>query len=109
MGTKLSPLMSPLILRGKKLQPKDQLDEIRLKHIPSQYPKQFQAICNLRALSDRKDMLDHLKLRLADIVTVYRRRYSTPEYFTNIKECIELAQTAKNNLLKVSAHLHVLD
>jgi hypothetical protein len=105
MGTKLSPL----ILRGKKLQPKDQVDEIRLKLIPSQYPKQFQAVRNLRALSERKDMLDHLKLRLADIVTVYRRRYSAPKYFTNIKECIELAKTANNTLLKVSAHLHVLD
>jgi hypothetical protein len=48
-------------------------------------------------------------LRLADIVTVYRRRHSAPKYFTNIKECIELAQTAKNTLLNVSAHLHVLD
>ena len=105
MATKLPPF----ILRGKKLQPKDQVDEIRLKHIPSQYPKQFQAICNLRALSEREDMLDHLKLRLADIVTVHRRRYSTPEYFTNIKECIELAKTAHNTLLKVSALLLVLD
>jgi hypothetical protein len=105
MGTKLSPF----ILRGKKLQPKDQVDEIRLKDIPSQYPKQFQAICNLRALSERKDMLDHLKLRLDEIVTVHRRRYSTPEYFTNIKECIELAKTANNTLLEVFAHLLVLD
>jgi hypothetical protein len=105
MGTKLPPF----ILRGKKLQPKDQVDQTRLKYIPSHYPQQFHAIRKLRALSDRTDMLDHLKLRLADIVTVYRRRYSTPKYFTNIKECIELAQTAKNNLLKVSAHLHVLD
>ena len=101
--------LSPFILRGKKLQPKDQMDEIRLKHIPSQYPKQFQAICNLRALSERKDMLDHLKLRLDEIVTVHRRRYSTPEYFTNIKECIKLAKTANNTLLEVFAHLLVLD
>jgi hypothetical protein len=105
MGTKLPPF----ILLGKKLQPKDQVDQIRLKHIPSHYPQQFHAISNLRALSERKDMLDHLKLRLADIVTVYRRRYSTPKYFTNVKECIEFAQTAKTNLLKVFERLLVLD
>jgi hypothetical protein len=91
------------------LQPKDEVDEIRLKRISSQYPKQFQAICNLRALSERDDMLDHLKLRLAEIVTVHCRRYCTPKYFTNIRECIELSQTANNNLLKVSAHLLILD
>jgi hypothetical protein len=54
-------------------------------------------------------MLDHIKLRLDEIVTVYRRRHSEPEYLTNIKECIELAQTANNTLQRIFAHLVALD
>jgi hypothetical protein len=51
------------------------------------YPREFDAICKLRSLGQRQDMLDHLKLELEEIVTKYRRRYADANYFRHIEEC----------------------
>src|ERR1700730_11424315 len=59
---------------------------------------------------ERKDLLDYLKLELADIVTVYKRRLSDKGlYFTNIDECIRFANTAASDLQSIVDRLAKLD
>jgi hypothetical protein len=59
---------------------------------------------------ERKDLLDYLKLELADIVTVYKRRLSDKGlYFTNIDECIRLANTSASDLRSIVDRLAKLD
>jgi hypothetical protein len=92
-----------------KGQAEDLVDQIRLNRIPSLYPKEFEAICKLRSLRERQDMLDHLKLELEQIVIQYRRRYSDAHYFTRIEECVRFTNSAAANLANVVDRLGKLD
>jgi hypothetical protein len=100
--------------REQKDEPDDEIEQIRLNLIPSTYPKEFKAICNLRSLRKKQDTLDqdtldHLKLALEEIVSRYRRRFSDEGYFTRIGECIRFATTAADNIQEVSDLLAKLD
>src|ERR1700730_1011195 len=106
---------------SNQIEQPDLVEQARLERIPSRYPQEFEAICNLRTFKKqdqredgqddnkerrkddeevkRKDLLDYLKLELDDIVTKYKRRFSdNGHYFANIAECIRFAQAAPDYL-----------
>jgi hypothetical protein len=87
----------------------EDLVDRRLKRIQSMYPREFDAICKLRSLGQRQDMLDHLKLELEEIVTKYRRRYADANYFRHIEECVRFTKSAATNLEDVADRLVKLD
>jgi hypothetical protein len=90
-------------------QAEDLVAQIRLKRIQSMYPRELDAICKLPSIRNRKDMLDHLKLELEEIVTKYRRRYADANYFRHIEECVRFTKSAATNLEDVADRLVKLD
>jgi hypothetical protein len=117
---------------SNQIEQPDLVEQARLERIPSRYPQEFEAICNLRTFKKqdqredgqddnkegrkddeevkRKDLLDYLKLELDDIVTKYKRRFSdNGHYFANIAECIRFAQAAPDYLQAVCDRLAKLD
>jgi hypothetical protein len=112
----------------------DLVDQERSKLIPSKYPEEFEEICKLLSLSDKNarqekdgkiggkvegsstgdsatnDLVYHLKLKLADVVSVYKRRFSGHRcYFDHITKCIRLARTASDDLESIVACMGKLD
>ena len=117
---------------SNQIEPPDLVEQARLELIPSTYPKEFEAICNLRPFKkpdqkkdkqndnkegrkddeevERKDLLDYVKLELDDIVTTYKRRFSdNGRYFTHIDECIRFADAAAADLEPILDRLAKLD
>jgi hypothetical protein len=66
--------------------------------LPSDFPQEFEKICRLIARETQKIGAKEVQLRLGEIVYRYRDRFSDPQYFDRIRECINAANCASENI-----------